>query len=100
MSPRLTFDILRQSLLKRGDVMKRAKLHSEWKAWWELIKRHPVITGVLVGAGIIALAIAGYWADWTGFDGYYQVTTARTISGLSTGTVVRTEVYQPVKYLW
>src|SRR5207244_3060680 len=40
------------------------------------------------------------WFFGTGFNGYNQVTIARTISGPSTGTVTRTEVYQPGKTLW
>jgi len=48
----------------------------------------------------MGLIFAGYWFDWTGFNGYNQVTTAHTLSGPSTGTVVRTEVYQPGKTLW
>src|SRR6266699_2358616 len=97
----------------------RTWLHSWWKqikrcrvvigvmrtwlrSWWKQIKRHRVVIGVIgiVLVVVIALIIAGYRFDWTGFDGYTQVTTAHTISGPSTGTVVRTEVYQPGKALW
>ncbi len=67
---------------------------------WQKLKQHPVATGAVALVVVIALIIAGYWFDWTGFDGYYQVTTAHTISGPSAGTVVRTEVYQPGKALW
>lgn len=75
-----------------------AMLHS----WWQQIKQHRVAYGVagIVLVVVIALIIAVVRFNGTGFDGYYQVTTARTISGQSAGTVVRTEVYQPGKALW
>ena len=44
--------------------------------------------------------IAGYWFDWTGFNGYNKVTTTHTISGTNAGTVTKTEEYQPGKALW
>ncbi len=75
---------------------------ARFRSWWQQIKQHRVAIGV-VGIGlavVIALIIAGYWLDWTGFDGYNQVTTAHTITGPSAGTVVRTVVYQPGKALW
>ncbi len=66
------------------------------------IKQHRVAIGVVgvVLVVVIALIIAGYGFDWTGFNGYNQVTIAHTTSGPSAGTVVRTEVYQPGKNLW
>src|SRR6266849_8569717 len=66
------------------------------------IKQHRVAIGVVgvVLVVVIALIIAGYGFDWTGFNGYNQVTIAHTTSGPSAGTVVRTEVYQPGKSLW
>ncbi len=69
---------------------------------WQKIKQHPVATGAFAIALVVAIAliIAEVWLNGTGFDGYYQVTTARTISGPSAGTIVRTEVYQPAKSLW
>jgi len=72
------------------------------RSWWQKMIQHPVAIGVvgIVLVAVIALIITGYWFDWTGFDGYTQVTTAHTISGPSVGTVVRTEVYQPGKTLW
>lgn len=75
---------------------------SRFRSWWQQIKLHwvaIVIVGIVL-VMFIALIISGYWFDWTGFDGYNQVTTAHTLSGPSAGTVVRTEVYQPGKALW
>ena len=36
----------------------------------------------------------------TGFNGYNKVTITRIISGTNSGTVTRTEEYQPGKTLW
>jgi hypothetical protein len=72
------------------------------RTWWRQIKQHRV-ANVVVGivlVVVVALIIAVVWSNGTGFNGYNQVTTARTISGPSAGTVVRTEVYQPGKSLW
>ena len=57
-----------------------------------------VTTAIIVVA--VALIIVGYWFDVTGFNGYTQVTTIRTLSGPTAGSVTRTEVYQPGKTLW
>src|SRR5712692_12092826 len=75
---------------------------SRFRSGWQQIKQPRVAIGVVgvVLVVVIALIIAGYWFDWTGFDGYSQVTIAHTTSGPSAGTVVRTEVYQPGKNLW
>jgi len=72
------------------------------RSWWQQIKKHRVAIGVvgIVIVVVIVLIIVGYWFDWTGFDGYNQVTIAHTVSGPSAGTVVRTDVYQPGKSLW
>ncbi len=77
-------------------------MESRFRSWWQQIKQHWVAIGVVgvVLVVVIALIIAGYWFDWTGFNGYNQVTIAHTTSGPSAGTVVRTEVYQPGKSLW
>jgi uncharacterized protein YjbI with pentapeptide repeats len=71
------------------------------RSWWQQIKQHRIAIGVVAIVSVVAIAliIAGYWFDWTGFSGYNQVTTAHTISGPSTGTVTRTEVSQPGKTL-
>ena len=77
-------------------------MESRFRFWWQQIKQHRVAIGVagVVLVVVIALIIAGYWFDWTGFNGFNQVTLAHTTSGPSAGTVVRTEVYQPGKSLW
>jgi len=70
--------------------------------WWRQIKQYRVAIGV-VGIGlavVVALIIAGYWFDWTGFNGYNKVTIAHTVSGTNAGAVTRTEEYQPGKTLW
>ena len=77
----------------------KAEQHQKW---WQLIKRYRVAigVGVIVLVVVIVLIIIGYWFDWTGFNGYNQVTIIRTISGINTGTVTRTEEFQPGKVLW
>src|SRR5205809_1440020 len=72
------------------------------RSWWQQIKQHRVAIGVVAIAlvVVIALIIAGYWFDWTGFNGYNKVTTAHTISGTNAATVTKTEEYQPGKALW
>jgi len=72
------------------------------RSWWKQIKQHRVAIGV-VGIAlvvVITLIIAGYWFDWTGFNGYNKITTTHTISGTNAGTVNKTEEYQPGKALW
>ena len=78
----------------------RAKFRSWWQALWQLIKQHPVLTGFIVLVVLIALVIAGYSFDWTGFNGYNKVTITHIISGTNAGTVTKTEEYQPGKALW
>ena len=80
------FDILRQSLLQRGDAMTAAN-----RSWWQQIQRHRVAIGVvgIILVVAIALVIVVVWFNGTGFDGYTQVTTAHKISGPMAGTVVR-----------
>ena len=60
-------------------------------SWWQKIRQRQVA---------IVLIIIGYCFDVTGFNGYTQVSTIRTLSGPTTGTVTRTETYQPGKTLW
>src|SRR6266487_4664965 len=75
---------------------------ARFRSWWQKIKRYRVtiLVVAIVLVVVIALIIIGYWFDWTGFNGYNQVTITRTISGTNAGTVTRTEVYQPGKALW
>ncbi len=86
-----------------------SSLHSWWckirsVLHWlrKKIQKHRVSIGVIaiVLIVLIALIIVGYKFDWTGFNGYYKVTTTHIISGSSSSTVTRTEEYQPGKTLW
>jgi uncharacterized protein YjbI with pentapeptide repeats len=72
------------------------------RKWWQQLKKHRVAirVGAIVLVVVIVVIIIGYWLDWTGFNGYNQVTITRTISGTNAGTVTRTEEYQPGKALW
>src|SRR6266581_1894736 len=77
-------------------------MEARFRSWWQKIRQHRVaiaiITAIIVV--VIALIIIGYWFDVTGFNGYTQVSTIRTLSGPTAGTVTRTEVYQSGKTLW
>jgi hypothetical protein len=55
-------------------------MESRFRFWWQQIKQHRVAIGVagVVLVVVIALIIAGYWFDWTGFNGYNQVTIAHS----------------------
>ncbi len=75
--------------------MLKARLRSRWQ---KIRQRRVAIAVIIVVA--IALIIIGYFFDWTGFNGYTQVSTIHTISGPTSGTVTRTETYQPSKTLW
>ena len=72
------------------------------RSWWQQLKKHRVAIGVVavVLVVVIALIFAGYWFDWTGFNGYNKVTITHTISGTNAGTVTKTEEYQPGRALW
>src|SRR6266480_1504349 len=75
-----------------------AKLQS----WWKKIKRRRIAIIVTTGFIVVAIAliIVGYRFDWTGFNGYTQVSTIHTVSGPTAGTITRTEALQPGKTLW
>src|SRR5437016_2741637 len=75
---------------------------SRLRSWLQQIKQHRVAIGVvaIVLVIVIALIIAGYQLDWTGFGGYNKVTTTHIISGTNAGTITRTEEYQPGRALW
>src|SRR5436309_15808405 len=80
---------------------------ARFRSWWQQIKQHRVAIKVaaivlvtIVLVVVIALIIAGYWFDWTGFNGYNKVTIAHIISSTNAGTVTKTEEYQPGKSLW
>lgn len=76
------------------------------KTWlhslWQKLHHYRVAIGVtaIILIVFIALIIAGYWFDWTGFNGYNKVTITHIISGTNAGTTTRTEEYQPGKALW
>ncbi|HEX6482747.1 MAG TPA: pentapeptide repeat-containing protein [Ktedonobacteraceae bacterium] len=77
-------------------------MRSMFHFWWQQVKQHrkAVVIGAIAFAIVIAFVIAVVLSNGTGFKGYTQVTTARTISGPNTGTVIRTEQVQPGKALW
>lgn len=75
----------------------RARLRS----WWQKIWQHRVAIAVTIFIVIVIVVIIVYtWFNGTGFNGYVQVSTVRTMSGPMAGTVTRTEMYQPGKTLW
>jgi hypothetical protein len=63
------------------------------RSWWQQLSQRRVAIAVTLATVVvvIALIIVGYWFDVTGFNGYTQVTTIRTLSGPTAGTVTRTE---------
>jgi uncharacterized protein YjbI with pentapeptide repeats len=69
---------------------------------WQQIKQRRVAVAVTTAIIVIAivLIIVGYWFDVPGFNGYTQVSIIRTLSGPTSGTVTRTEVFQPGKTVW
>lgn len=72
------------------------------RLWWQQIKQNRLAIGVIgfVLVVVIFLIIAGYWFDWTGFNGYNKVTIVHTINGTNAAIVTKTEEYQPGKTLW
>ena len=76
------------------------KLRSGWEQIRKYRRAIGVVAMVLIIVVVIALIIAVVLSNGTGFNGYNKVSTVYTISGPSTGTVTRTEEYQPGKSLW
>src|SRR5260370_34381068 len=77
-------------------------MEARFRSWWQQLSQRRVaivITTAIIVVGV-ALIIVGYWFDMTGFNGYTQVSTIRTLSGPTAGTVTRTEAFQPGKTLW
>src|SRR2546423_14975969 len=74
---------------------------SKPRIWWQKIKHHWVAIGVVVIVllTVLALIIIGYSFNWTGFNGYNKISTVRIVNS-SSGTVTRTEEFQPGKTLW
>src|SRR5258706_4020658 len=70
-------------------------------SWWQKTRKPlgiiVIIAAFLSAIVLIAIDISFYG---TGFDGYNQISTTHILSGPSSGTVTRTEVYQPGKSLW
>ncbi len=98
-----------QRMVRRNNISSSSRniimLYPLYKRlYWREKKPNLAAIGIgVVGIVLVvlfALIIVGYRFDWTGFNGYTQVTIAHTTSGPSTGTVVKTEVYQPGKALW
>jgi len=70
-------------------------------SWWKKIKQHWVAVAVTIAIILVlTLIIICIWFNGTGFNGYTQVSTIRTLSGPTAGTVTRTETNQPGKTLW
>src|SRR6266480_2550183 len=77
-------------------------MEARLRSWWQKIRKYRVAIGVIaiVLVIVIALIIAGYWFDWTGFNGYNKVTITHIISSTNAGAVTKTEEYQPGRALW
>lgn len=77
-------------------------MKARFRSCWQKIRQRRVAIAVTSAIIVIAVAliIVGYWFDVTGFNGYTQVSTIRTLSGPTAGTVTRTEAFQPGKTLW
>src|SRR6266478_321913 len=77
------------------------------RSWWEQRQKYRraigIVAIVLIVVIVIALIIGVVLVvldNGLGFNGYNKVSTVRTISGPSAGTITRTEEYQPGKTLW
>src|SRR5258705_12557304 len=70
-------------------------------SWWQKTRK-PLGIIVIIAAFISAIVLIAIDISFygTGFDGYNQISTTHILSGPSSGTVTRTEVYQPGKSLW
>src|SRR6266567_6904537 len=66
-------------------------MRAMFRSWWQKIKQHRVVIGVVAIAlvVVIALIIIGYRFDWTGFNTYpVTVTTNATKTTLPTNITV------------
>jgi uncharacterized protein YjbI with pentapeptide repeats len=59
------------------------------RSWWQKIKRHPIMTAIIIVAGVlvVALIVLGYWFNWpwVGVNGgYSKITTTSTTHGITT----------------
>jgi Pentapeptide repeats (8 copies) len=75
-------------------------MEASLRLWWRYIRKHRVAAIITAFVIVMVLIFAGYWFDWTGFNGYNKVTITHIISGTNAGTVTKTEEYQPGKGLW
>jgi uncharacterized protein YjbI with pentapeptide repeats len=70
------------------------------RSWWQYIRKHwrvAIIIALVIAA--MALIFIESMINGTGFNGYYAISTTRTISG-PPHTITSTETYQPGKTLW
>jgi len=77
-------------------------MRARFRSWWRQIQQHPMVAIGLIVALVVVIALISLEIRLygTGFNGYNKVTIAHTISGTNTGTVIKTEEYQPGKALW
>ena len=76
----------------------------EKRSWWQQIKKRPIVYLVIVYIVFLVFFVFlftyGFQADWTGFGGYYKVTTQTTVSDNAKPTTTTTKEYVPPKTLW
>jgi hypothetical protein len=72
-------------------------LGARLRSWWQYILKHWIVA--LIIALVMALILIESMINGTGFNGYYAISTTRTISG-PLHTITSTETYQPGKTLW
>ncbi len=75
-------------------------MEARLRSWWQYIRKHRVAATITAFVVVMVLIFAGYWFDWTGFNGYNKVTITHIMSGTNAGTVTRTEEHQQGKALW
>ncbi len=73
------------------------------RSWWQQIKKHPVMTAVIIVAGVLVTAliiviVLGYWFNWP-WVGVIGGESKITVTTLSKETSTTTEL-QPAKTLW
>ena len=72
-------------------------------SWWQKIKQHPVMTAVIIVAGVLVTAliiviVLGYWFNWS-WVGVNGGESKITVTSISKGTSTAKEL-QPAKTLW
>src|SRR6266566_2292334 len=84
------------SCCNRGGAMR-----TRLRALWQYIKRHIFVFVLIYILLFFTLFLfLGYSGNWTGFNGYNQVTITPTISGTHACTVTEAVTPQPGKTLW